>query len=123
MKYLTFIRTDESQRNKPLPPGMVEAMGKFVERSLREGVLVETAGLLPSKEGFRVRLSGGKITTVDGPFTESKELIGGYAILETSSKAEAQRVAVEFMELHRIHWPEFEGESEVRPMFNPGEGP
>jgi hypothetical protein len=58
-----------------------------------------------------------------GPFSESKEVIGGWAILNTRSKEEAIRIATEFMELHRKHWPEFEGESEVRPMFDPGMGP
>ena len=70
-----------------------------------------------------MRLARGKITVTDGPFTESKEVIGGYAILNVTSKSEALRVATEFMELHRKYWPEFEGECEVRPMFEPGEGP
>jgi len=101
----------------------MEAMGQFVERSLKEGTLVDTGGLLPSKDGVRVRLTKGKITVTDGPFTESKEVIGGWAILNAASKADATRIAKEFMELHRKHWPEFEGESEVRPMFDPGMGP
>jgi hypothetical protein len=78
---------------------------------------------LPSKEGTRLRLAKGRLTVTDGPFSESKEVIGGYAILNVKSKADAIRIATEFMELHRKHWPEFEGESEVRPMFEPGEGP
>ena len=123
MKYLTFIRHSESYRESGPPPALLEAMGKFVQKSLKEGVLVDTGGLLPTKDGVRVRLDNGKITVTDGPFTESKEVIGGYAILNASSKAEAVRIATEFMELHRKHWPEFEGESEVRPMFDPGMGP
>jgi len=123
VKYLTFIRHSESYRQTPPPPALMEAMGKFVERSLRDGTLVDTGGLLPSKDGFRVRLANGKITVTDGPFSESKEVIGGWAILKADSKAEAVRIATEFMELHRKHWPEFDGESEVRPMFAPGEGP
>jgi hypothetical protein len=123
MKYLTFIRHAESYRQSGPPPALMEAMGKFVEKSLKDGTLVETGGLLPSKDGTRVRLANGKLTVTDGPFTESKEVIGGWAILQTGSKAEAIRVATEFMELHRAHWPEFEGESEVRPMFDPGMGP
>ena len=59
----------------------------------------------------------------DGPFSESKEVIGGWAILKADTKAEAIRIATEFMELHRKHWPGFEGESELRPMFDPGMGP
>jgi hypothetical protein len=123
MKYLTFIRHSESYRESQPPPALMEAMGKFVERSLKEGTLVDTGGLLPSKDGVRVRLAKGKITVTDGPFSESKEVIGGWAIVKADSKAEAIRIATEFMELHRKHWPEFEGESEVRPMFDPGMGP
>jgi hypothetical protein len=123
VKYLTFIRHPESYRQAGPPRALMEAMGQFVQKSLKDGTLVETGGLLPSKEGVRIRLAGGKLTVTDGPFTEMKEVIGGWAILETDSKAEAIRLATEFMELHRKHWPEFEGESEVRPMFDPGKGP
>jgi hypothetical protein len=94
-----------------------------VQKSLKDGTLVDTGGLLPSKEGVRVRLSNGELTVTDGPFSESKEVIGGWAILNVASKAEAIRVTTEFMELHRKYWPGFEGESEVRPMFDPGMGP
>jgi hypothetical protein len=123
VKYLTFIRHSESHRESGPPAALMEAMGKFVEKSLKDGTLVDTGGLLPSKDGVRVRLDSGKITVMDGPFTESKEVIGGWAILNAESKAQAVRVATEFMELHRKYWPEFEGESEVRPMFETGMGP
>ena len=123
MKYLTFIRHSESYRESPPPPALMEAMGMFVKKSSSEGTLVDTGGLLPSKDGVRVRLANGKITVTDGPFTESKEVIGGWAILKADSKADAVRLATEFMELHHKHWPSFEGESELRPMFDPGMGP
>jgi hypothetical protein len=123
MRYLSFIRHSESYRRSGPPTSLLEAMGEFVEKSLKDGTLVDTGGLLPSAEGVRVRLAGGKITVTDGPFAESKEVIGGWAILNASSKAEAIRIATEFMDLHKKHWPEFEGESEVRPMFDPGMGP
>jgi hypothetical protein len=123
MKYLTFIRHSESYRESPPPSELMEAMGKFVEKSLRDGTLVDTGGLLPSKDGVRVRLAKGTISVTDGPFTESKEVIGGWAILQTDTKAEAVRIATEFMELHQKYWPGFEGESEVRPMFDPCTGP
>lgn len=116
MKYLTFIRHSESHRESGPPPALMEAMGKFVERSLKEGTLVDTGGLLPSKDGARVRLANGKITVTDGPFSESKEVIGGWAILNAESHAEIVRLTSEFMELHRKYWPEFEGECEVRPI-------
>jgi hypothetical protein len=123
MKYLSFIRHSEKYRESGPPPALLEAMGKFVEKSLKEGVLVDTGGLLPSKDGVRIRIQSGKITVTDGPFSESKEVIGGWAILNTETKAEAIRIAKEFMELHRQYWPEFDGESELRPMFDPGMGP
>ena len=123
MKYLAFIRHAETHREEGPPPALMQAMGEFVQKSLKDGSLVDTGGLLPSREGFRVRLANGAITVTDGPFAEAKEVIGGWAILQGDSKAEALRIAREFMELHRLHWPAFEGESEVRPMFDPGMGP
>lgn len=122
MKYLTFIRSAESYRESPPPAALMEAMGEYVERSRRDGTLVDSGGLLPSSDGVRVRLAKGKITVTDGPFAESKEVIGGWAIVNVESKAEATRVAKEFMELHLKHWPGFQGESEVRAMFDPGIG-
>src|SRR5579872_5272889 len=123
MKYLAFIRHSESFREAGPPPALMEAMGKFVQKSLEDGTLVDTGGLLPSKDGLRIRLAGGKITVTDGPFSESKEVIGGWAIIQAKTKEEAVRISREFMELHHKYWPEFEGESEVRPMFEPGVGP
>ena len=123
MKYLAFIRAAESLRQGGPPPALMEAMGRFVQKSLQDGSLVDTGGLLPSKDGFRVRLAKRAVTVIDGPFTESKEVIGGWAILEAATRADALRIAEGFMELHRTHWPEFEGEAEVRPMFEPGAGP
>jgi hypothetical protein len=123
MKYLTFIRHSEVHRQAGPPAALMEAMRKFVQQSLKDGSLVDTGGLLPSKDGVLVRPTKGKITVTDGPFTETKEVIGGWAILNADTKAEAVRIATEFMDLHRKHWPEFDGESEVRPMFDPGMGP
>ncbi len=90
MKYLTFIRHSESYRQSGPPAALMDAMGKFVGKSLKDGILVDSGGLLPSKDGVRVRLANGKITVTDGPFTESKEVIGGWAILETDSKVLAR---------------------------------
>jgi hypothetical protein len=123
MRYLTFIRHSESYREAGPPAALMQAMGEFVQKSMKDGSLVDTGGLLPSKEGVRVRLARGEITVTDGPFVETKEVIGGWAIIEVPDKEAAVKVAKEFMELHRKHWPGFEGESEVRPMFAPGMGP
>jgi len=99
MKYLTFIRCSESYRASPPPAALMEAMGAFVERSLKDGSLVDTGGLLPSKEGLRVRLANGQISVTDGPFTESKELVAGFAIMKLSSREEAIEEARRFLAL------------------------
>jgi hypothetical protein len=67
----------------------------------------------------RVRLSQGQVTAIDGPFTEAKEVVGGYAVFELKSKAEAIEGALRFMALHRKHWPGWEGETEIRQLFGP----
>jgi kynurenine formamidase len=116
MKYLMLVKHSESHRGEPIPQALMDAMGEFVTESFKSGVLKDTAGLKPSAEGFRVRLSNKQLKVTDGPFTESKEVVGGYAIVEVPSREEALKIARQFMELHRQHWPTFEGESEVRPL-------
>jgi len=116
MRYMMFIKHTEDYRNKKVPAGLYEAMGTFVEAGFKSGVLKDTAGLQPTSKGTRIVLKRGALTAVDGPFTESTEIVGGYAIVETKTHQEALKLATEFMELHRIHWPEFEGECEVRPL-------
>jgi hypothetical protein len=91
-------------------------MGEFVQDGFKKGYLKDTAGLEPTKKATKFKLSKGKITKIDGPFTEAKEIVGGYAIIETKTHHEALDIAHQFMELHRIHWPTFEGECEVRPL-------
>jgi hypothetical protein len=116
MKYLMLIKHSESHRSEPIPQGLMDAMGEFVAQGFKSGVLKDTAGLKGSAEGFRVRSSGGKLKVTDGPFSESKEIVGGYALVEVSSKEQALDVARQFMELHRVHWPSFDGECEARPL-------
>lgn len=116
MKYLMLIKHAESLRSQPIPKALSDAMGPFVEEGFKRGYLKDTAGLKGTAEGFRVRSSSGKLHVTDGPFTEAKEVIGGYAMVDVESREEALRVAREFMELHRVHWPEFEFECEVRPL-------
>jgi hypothetical protein len=116
MKYLMLIKHSEDYRSQPIPEGLLSAMGEFVNQGFKSGVLKDTAGLKPTEEGSRVRSSGGKLKVKDGPFTEAKEVIGGYAMVEVKSKEEAREMARQFMELHRLHWPAFEGECEVRPV-------
>jgi len=113
---MMFIKHREGYRMEDIPQSLFTAMGEFVEQGLKSGAVKDTAGLMPTKDGSRVRLSKGKITVTDGPFTESKEVVGGYALIETRTREEAMKIAYDFMEVHRVHWPEFEGECEVRPL-------
>jgi len=115
MRFLSLIRIDETTARPPSDQLLAD-MGRLMEQMTREGVLIQTAGLQPSAQGARLRLRGGRIAATDGPFAESKEVIGGWAILQADSKEEVMRIGAEFMELHRKHWPEFEGESEIRPI-------
>ena len=116
MRYMMFIKHTEDYRGLHVPPALDEAMGQFVGEYIAKGKFVDGAGLKSTHRAKKIRLSGGKLSVVDGPFTESKEIIGGYAILDLESDEEALEVAMQFMELHRIHMPTFEGESELRVM-------
>ena len=116
MKYMMFIKHTEDYRGKPIPPGLIEAMDGFIGEYAKQGKFVDGAGLKSSHAGKRIQLRGGQLRVVDGPFTETKELVGGYAIAELESDAEALDMATKFMDLHRKHWPEFEGECELRPF-------
>jgi hypothetical protein len=116
MKYLMLIKHAETSLPPAEPPGLNEAMGEFVTKGFSSGVLKDTAGLKPTSAGYRIRSSGGKLQTTDGPFTETTEVVGGYALIEVASEEQAREMAQQFMELHRLHWPAFECECEVRPL-------
>ena len=113
-----LIKHSENYRNQAIPQPLMDAMGEFVGESMKSGVLKDTAGLKPTAEGFRIRSRKNRLTLTDGPFTEGKEVVGGYALVEVASKEEAVKTAQQFMELHRLHWPDFECECEVRPLEN-----
>jgi hypothetical protein len=95
---------------------MMEAMGAFIAASLEDGSLVQTGGLAAGSSALRIRQSGGRLFFTDGPFVETKELVGGYAILEAPSREAAVEVMRKFMELHQQHWPAWQGECELREM-------
>ena len=116
MRYMMFIKHTEDYRQAEVPASLYEEMGRFIEETTKSGNFVSGAGLQPSSAGTRVRLKNGKITVMDGPFAESKELVGGYAIIDAKTRDEALALARRFMELHLKHWPTFEGECEMRPF-------
>lgn len=114
MRFLSMIRLQETGR---MPSEQLMAdMGRLIEQMTREGTLVDTAGLRPSAEGVRVRLRGGHISTTDGPFAESKEVIGGYAVLEADSMDHAIALTRRFLAVHGDSW---DLECEVRQMEGP----
>ncbi len=115
MKFLMIIKHVELKTPFVPPQSLMDAMGVFVSEGFTKGWLKDTAGLTPTRDGVRIRQKGGKLTWTDGPFSEAKEIVGGYAIVETKTREEAMEIASRFMELHRIHIPDFECESEVRP--------
>lgn len=121
MRYMMIVKHKENQGLPPKP--LMDAIGKLVEQEAKSGKLLGNGGLKGTDAGARVRLAGGKVSVIDGPFTEAKEIIGGFAQFEFPSKEEAVQAAVGFMELHRQHWPGWEGETEVRQMYGPGEFP
>ena len=115
MRFLSMIRIDEKRGQVPSEQ-LMNDMGKLVEEMTRKGVLISTAGLRPTAEGARVRLRGGKLSTTDGPFTETKEVIGGYAILEAKSMKEAIELTKRFLQIHGDEW---DIECEVRQLDGP----
>jgi hypothetical protein len=113
-----MIRINENSGQVPSEQLMHE-MGKLMEEMTRTGALVLTAGLRPTKEGTRIRQRHGKLSMVDGPFTETKEVIGGFALLEAKSKEEAIEMTKRFLAVHGDEW---DLECEVRQIDGPDFG-
>lgn len=116
MKFLTMVKASEKYRAEGPPPGLLEAMGKFVQEGFQSGKVADTGGLKPSSAATRFRLEKGKLTETDGPFTEAKEVVGGWAIVKVDSREEALKISRQFMELHQKYWPGWEGTSEIYEM-------
>ena|SRR5688572_1119795 len=118
MRFLSMVRVDENGGQVPSEQLMTD-MGKLIDEMTRKGVLIRTAGLRPTAEGVRVRLRRGKLSTVDGPFTETKEVVGGFAILEAGSMQEAIELTRRFLRTHGDTW---DIECEVRQLDGPDFG-
>ena len=116
MRFMMIVTS--AQASGPTPE-LVDAMHKLADREIKAGRMIDNGGLMPLSGGAQVRVKGGKLSVVDGPFVEAKEIIGGYAIFELQGKEEAVAMAVEFMQLHKDHLPGWEGTCEVR-AFAPG---
>lgn len=111
-----FIVMSSPDHFGPPSPELMEAMGKLAEQEIKAGRMIDTGGLMPLGMGAQVRLTGGQISLVDGPFVEAKEVIGGYAIFELRDKKEAVASALNFIQLHKDYMPEWEGTCEVRAL-------
>jgi hypothetical protein len=119
MRFMMIVKHAENQG--PAPKELMDAIAKLAEESGKAGTMLGSGGLKATALGARVRLSGGRLSVIDGPFTETKEVVGGYAQFELKSKEAAVESAVQFMELHKKYWPGWEGETEVRQMYGPEE--
>jgi hypothetical protein len=113
MRFLGYTLGDESAPMAPPTPEVMENMGKFMEEAMTAGVIVATGGIAPTSMGAKITLSKGEFTVVDGPFTEAKELIGGWALMECRDLAEAIEWSKRFIGVIG------DGEVRVRPVFGP----
>ena len=114
MPYLSIIRGREDQGTPP--QAMMDAMDVYVARCLKEVTVVSTGGLAPGAQGFRMRINENRITVIDGPFTEAREVIGGYAVISAKTREDAIRATTQFLQIHVEHWPGFEVECELREL-------
>ena len=115
MRFMMMVKHAENT-GRP-PKELMEAMASLSEEAVKAGTMLGSGGLAPTAQSTRVRISNGELTVTDGPFTETKEVVGGYAQFELKSKEEAIEGAVHFMELHKKYWPGWEGVTEIRQIF------
>lgn len=111
MRFMFIVKS--AQTASP-PPELLEAMHKLADREIKAGRMLDNGGLMPLATGAQVRIKDGKLSVIDGPFVEAKEVIGGYAIFELRDKEEALASVTEFMQLHKDLMPGWEGTCELR---------
>lgn len=123
MRYMYLVVMSPNQMDGPPPQRLMDEMAKLSEKRTADGSMVGSGGLFPpAMGGARITLKGGKIVVTDGPFAETKEVVGGYAIFDFATREEALESAVEFMELHRLYGDGWEGICEMRPMMMGADG-
>src|ERR1700739_955762 len=116
MRFMMIVKSSES--SGPPPKELMDAIAKLGEDAAKNGSMIDSGGPRPSAMSRRVPRAPGKTPASDGPFGETRELVGGYAVFEFKSKQEAVESALQFMELHRKFWPGWEGETEIRQIFS-----
>lgn len=119
MRFMNLVSCPENQGAPP--QALIDAMDRAAEYAARAGTLLDSGGLAPMARSTRVRVSGGKLTVMDGPYAEGKEVVGGYGVVEAASREEAVEGAVWLMNMHLQHWPGWEGEIEVRQILDPAD--
>jgi hypothetical protein len=117
MRFMYIVK-HPGPSTKPTPE-LLEAMHRLTDREIKAGRMIDNGGLMPVETGAQVRIADGKLSVIDGPFVEAKEIVGGYAIFELRDKEEAVAMAVEFMQLHKDFLPGWEGTCEVRAFAGP----
>ncbi|NEA99930.1 YciI family protein [Streptomyces sp. SID13726] len=104
-RYLSMVRIDEQTAPAEGPSeALMQRMGELIEEMTKAGVLLDTAGLTPTSQGTRVHWEKGQLSVTDGPFTEAKEVVGGYAIVQAKDRAEAIEWTKRFLKVHEEHW-------------------
>jgi hypothetical protein len=121
MRFMMIVKANKAyEAGEPPNPKLMAAVAKLGEEQMKKGTLLMTGGLAPSSQGARVYVSGGTLDVKDGPFSETKELVGGFAIMQAESLAEAIEHGRRFMSLHReVMGPSYEGQLEIRPLVGP----
>jgi hypothetical protein len=120
MQYMMIVKsTRDSEAGCTPNPKLMAAVAQMAEEATRRGIMIGAGGLQPSSKGARIRVAGGRTSVIDGPFAETKELVGGYAIFDLKSKDEAIQMGTQFMQVHaEILGPSYEGELEIRPLMD-----
>src|SRR3954453_11545926 len=114
MRYMVFVKMAENVGAPP--PELSTAMDKELGEAISSGVIIDAGGLGGAAKATEIRLKAGEVITTNGPWTEATEVAGGYAILEARSPDEALEGARRVVEIHKEHWPGWEGSVEVRPI-------
>jgi len=110
MKFLCIYKPAKPEGGLPTPDDMAK-MGAYIDQSIKSGVLIATEGCMPSALGAKVRRMDGKFTVTDGPFSEAKEVVGGFALINANSKEHAIEITRDFMNIAG------DGEVEVRQIY------
>ena len=121
MRFMMLVKaTRDSEAGAAPNPQLMAAVAKLAGEATASGALITAGGLLPSSQGVRICVADGRTSVIDGPFAETKELVGGFAIFELASKEAAVESGRKFMQIHAdILGPSYRGELEIRPMFDP----